>query len=69
MEQLSGFVQCGHEATRTDLAFAIRTVSQHMTMLGWSHWMAVKRILRDLEGSLHLKLQLGGQNIKLIVVL
>jgi hypothetical protein len=52
-------------ATRADLAFAISTVSQHMATPGWSHWMAVKRIMRYLKGSLHLKLQLGGQHIKL----
>ena len=52
-------------ATRADLAFAISTVSQHMARPGWSHWMAVKRIMRYLKGSLHLKLQLGGQHIKL----
>ena len=52
-------------ATRADLAFAISTVSQHMARPGWSHWMAIKRILRYLKGTLHLKLQLGGQNIKL----
>ena len=52
-------------ATKADLAFAISTVSQHMGRPGWSHWMAVKRILRYLKGTLHLKLQLGGQNIKL----
>jgi hypothetical protein len=52
-------------ATRADLAFAISTVSQHMARPGWSHWMAVKRIMRYLKGSLHLKLQLGGQYIKL----
>ena len=52
-------------ATRADLSFAISTVSQHMARPGWSHWMAVKRILRYLKKTLHLKLQLGGQNIKL----
>jgi hypothetical protein len=48
-------------ATRADLAFAISTVRQYMATPGWSHWMAVKRIMRYLKGSLHLKLQLGGQ--------
>ena len=52
-------------ATRADLAFAISMVSQHMATPGWSHWMAVKRIMRYLKGSLHLRLQLGGHNIKL----
>jgi hypothetical protein len=52
-------------ATRADLTFAISTVSQHMATPGWTHWMAVKMIMRYLKGSLHLKLQLGGQHIKL----
>jgi hypothetical protein len=51
--------------TMADLAFAISTVSQHMATPGWSHWMAVKRIMRYLRGNLHLKLQLGGQHMKL----
>ena len=33
---------------------------------GWSHWMAVKRIMRYPKGTVHMKLQLGGQNIKLV---
>ena len=52
-------------ATRADLAFAISTVSQHMARPGWSHWMAVKRIMRYLKGTSHLQLQLGGGHISL----
>ena len=53
-------------ATRPDLAFAISLVSQHMATPGWNHWMAVKRIMRYLKGTIQMKLQLGGQNIKLV---
>lgn len=53
-------------ATRPDLAFAISTVSQHMAKPGWSHWMAVKRIMRYLKGSKHLRLRLGGHHITLV---
>ena len=53
-------------ATRPDLAFAISSVSQHMATPSWSYWMAVKRIMRYLKGTVHMRLQLGGQNIKLV---
>ena len=53
-------------ATRADLAFAISTVSQHMARPGWSHWMAVKRIMRYLKGTSHMRLQLGGGHIRLM---
>jgi hypothetical protein len=52
--------------TRPDLAFAVSTVSQFMAKAGPSHWMAVKRILRYLKGSLELKLSLGGNDISLV---
>jgi hypothetical protein len=52
-------------ATRADLAFAISMVSQHMARPGWSHWMALKRIMRYLKGTSHLQLQLGGGHISL----
>ena len=52
--------------TRADLAYAISSVSQHMAKPGWSHWMAVKRIMRYVRGSLDLKLQLGGSHIELM---
>jgi hypothetical protein len=49
--------------TRPDLAFTVSTVSQFMAKAGPSHWMAVKRILRYLKGSLELKLYLGVNDI------
>jgi hypothetical protein len=52
--------------TRPDLTFAVSTVSQFMIKAGPSHWMAVKRILRYLKGSLELKLFLGGNDISLV---
>ena len=42
--------------TRPDIAFATRCVSQYMQNPGLDHWGAVKRILRYLQGTLHLKL-------------
>jgi hypothetical protein len=42
--------------TRPDLAFPVSMVSQFMSRAGPSHWMAVKRIMRYLKGTLDLKL-------------
>jgi ATP-binding cassette subfamily B (MDR/TAP) protein 1 len=42
--------------TRRDLAFLMSMVSQFMSRAGPSHWMAVKRIMRYLKGTLDLKL-------------
>ena len=47
-------------ATRADLAFAMSVVSQFMASLAPLHWMAVKRIMRYLKGTLDVKLCLGG---------
>jgi len=52
-------------ATRPDIAFAVSTVSQFMAKAGPPHWVAVKRIMRYLKGSLGLKLCLGGKDIAL----
>jgi hypothetical protein len=51
--------------TRIDLAFPVSMVSQFMSKAGPSHWMAVKRIMRYLKGTLDLKLCLGGKDISL----
>jgi transposase InsO family protein len=52
-------------ATRADLAFPVSMVSQFMAKAGPQHWMAVKRILRYLKGTIDYKLCLGGKNIEL----
>ena len=52
-------------ATRPDLAFPISVVSQHMARPGSTHWIAVKRIMRYLKGTLYVNLCLGGANIVL----
>ena len=52
-------------ATRPDLAFPVSVVSQHMSKYGPMHWAAMKRVMRYLQGTLGLKLQLGGAHATL----
>ena len=52
-------------ATRANIAFTVSTVSQFMSKAGPPHWMAVKRIMRYLKGTLDFKLCLGGEDIVL----
>jgi len=52
-------------ATRADLAFPVNMVSQFMARAGPQHWMAVKRILRYLKGTIDYKLCLGGKDSEL----
>ena len=51
--------------TRADLAFAVSMVSQFMSRAGPTHWSAVKRIMRYLQGTCEFKLCLGGKDITL----
>ena len=52
-------------ATRADLAFAVSVVSLFIASPAPLHWMAVKRIMRYLKGTLDVKLCLGGTNMSL----
>ena len=52
-------------ATRADIVFAVSTVSQFMSKASSPHWMAVKRIMIYLKGTLEFKLCLGGKDIVL----
>jgi hypothetical protein len=52
-------------ATRVVVSFAVSTVSQFMSKAGPPHWMAVKRIIRYLKGTLDFKLCLGGKDVVL----
>jgi hypothetical protein len=51
--------------TWPDLAFPMSMVNQFMSRAGPSHWMAVKRIMRYLKGTLNLNLCLGGKDVSL----
>ena len=50
-------------ATKFDLAFIISVVSRFMLKPGPMHWMAIKRIMRYLKGTIDMKLRIGGQHI------
>ena len=52
-------------AMRVNIALAVSTVSQFMSKGCPPHWMAVKRIMRYLKGTLDFKLCLGGKDIVL----
>ena len=54
--------------TRADIAFAVGVVSQYMANPGPQHWVAVKRILRYLKGTLDDVLRYGGSYSNLQVV-
>ena len=53
-------------ATRVDIAFALSTMSQFMSKAGPLQWMAVKRIMRYVKGTLDFKLCIEGKDIVLI---
>jgi hypothetical protein len=46
--------------TRPDIANPVRCVAQFMHNHGAGHWVACKRIMRYLKGTLHYKLRLGA---------
>ena len=54
--------------TRADIAFAVGVVSQYMANPGPRHWVAVKRILRYLKGTMDDVLRYGGSYSNLQVV-
>ena len=50
--------------TRPDIAFAVTFLSQFNNNPGPQHWMAVKRVLRYLNGTMDYKLVYGGNDGK-----
>jgi len=54
-------------ATRPDLAYAISMVSRFSNNPGVAHWQAVKRILRYLKGTKHMKLRFSNKGSDSIV--
>ena len=49
--------------TRADIAFVVSTMSQFMLKTDPPHWMAAKRIMGYLKGTLDFKLCLRGKDI------
>jgi hypothetical protein len=46
--------------TRPDLSFSVSLVSRYLENPGKAHWIAVKRILRYIQGTQNMVLKLGG---------
>ena len=51
--------------TRPDITFAVTTLSQYLESPTTTHIIAVKRVIRYLKGTKHLRLILGGREINL----
>ena len=49
--------------TRPDIAYAITTLSQYCNNPGYVHWIALKRVLRYLRGTMDYKLTYGDGNV------
>jgi hypothetical protein len=62
-QQAMGSLMYAMLCTRPDLAYPISVVSQHMANSSLEHWIAVKRIFRYLQGTLHFKLCFRGLDI------
>jgi hypothetical protein len=52
-------------ATRPDIAFAVSALSAYMANPGEKHWIALKRVLRYLQGTRNHCLVLGGSKVEL----
>jgi transposase InsO family protein len=55
-------------STRADISYPVGVVSQYMANPGPQHWIAVKRILRYLQGTSNHVLQYGGSPLSLQVI-
>src|SRR5277367_3912864 len=51
--------------TRPDITFAVTTLSQYLESPTTTHLIAVRRVIRYLKGTKHLRLTLGGREIDL----
>lgn len=56
-QQLVGSLLYLVQGSRPDIAFAVGDVSRFNNCFGKAHWVAVKRILRYLKGTAHLKIK------------
>lgn len=55
-QQAVGSILYLTQGSRPDIAYAVNYVSRFNNCFSKSHWMAVKRIMRYLKGTSHLKL-------------
>jgi hypothetical protein len=60
--QAVGAVMYAMLGTRPDLAHSITSLSQFLQYPGRSHWVALKRVLRYLQGTLEFRLTYQGQS-------
>ena len=51
--------------TRPDIAYAVSVLSSYMANPGQQHWIALKRVLRYLQGTRNYGLVLGGSSVEL----
>jgi hypothetical protein len=61
-QSVVGAIMYAMLGTRPDIAFAVTALSQFSSNPGMPHWVAVKRVLRYLNGSMNYKLVYGGNN-------
>jgi hypothetical protein len=64
-KQAVGSLMYAMVGTRPDLAYPQSVVSQFMSNPSPTHWMAVKRIMRYLKGTIDMELCLGGKDLEL----
>ena len=60
---IQGQSKISYVCTRVDITFGMSMVSQFMLNASPPHWMAMKRIMWYLKGTLDFKLYLGGKDI------
>jgi hypothetical protein len=61
-QQAVGSILYLTQCTRPDIAYAVNNVSRYNNCFGKSHWIAVKRIMRYLKGTAHMKLAFRKQH-------
>lgn len=59
-QEAIGSIVFAAQITRPDICFAVNSVSRYVNNPGKPHWMAVKRILRYLKGTISAKLEFSN---------
>lgn len=55
-QEAIGSIMLAAQVTRPDICFAVNAVNRFIQNPGNAHWMAVKRILRYIKGTINTKL-------------